>query len=100
MITQITTNQKHLNVSQEFYYYSGFVGDNKKVTNRSSGAYIFRPTGQAVRVAEKATITLHKGFLVSEVHQKFNEWISQAIRIYRNENYVEFDWLIGPIPKE
>lgn len=100
LITQITTNQKPLKIDQEFFYYKGYVGDNKKATNRSSGAYIFRPAGQEVKVAEKAKITLQKGFLVSEVHQQFNDWVSQIVRIYRNENYVEFDWLIGPIPTD
>lgn len=30
--------------------------------------------------------------------QIFNEWISQVVRIYKNENKAEFDWLVGPIP--
>ncbi|KAJ8919646.1 hypothetical protein NQ315_006173, partial [Exocentrus adspersus] len=97
-ISQITANNKRLNISQEFFYYNGFVGDNTKASNRSSGAYIFRPFGEAVQVAAKASVKVYQGLLVSEVHQEFNEWVSQIVRIYEGENYVEFDWLIGPIP--
>lgn len=30
--------------------------------------------------------------------QTFNDWISQVIRIYKDDNFVEFQWLIGGIP--
>lgn len=32
--------------------------------------------------------------------QTFNEWISQVVRIYKNEKTAEFQWLVGPIPVE
>lgn len=28
----------------------------------------------------------------------YNDWLSQVIRLYENENFVEFDWLVGEIP--
>lgn len=36
--------------------------------------------------------------LISFRSQKFNEWISQVIRIYKNESSIEFEWLVGEIP--
>lgn len=30
--------------------------------------------------------------------QTFNEWISQVVRIYKTENYAEFQWMVGEIP--
>lgn len=30
--------------------------------------------------------------------QTFNEWISQVVRVYKNEYKAEFQWLVGPIP--
>ncbi|XP_058064992.1 lysosomal alpha-mannosidase-like, partial [Anopheles bellator] len=36
--------------------------------------------------------------LVQEVHQIFNEWISQVIRVYAGQEHVELEWLVGPIP--
>ena len=35
---------------------------------------------------------------MEEVHQVFNGWITQVVRVYRQLNSIEFDWQIGPIP--
>ena len=40
------------------------------------------------------------GPLVNEIHQVVNEWVTQIIRIYKGKNYIEFNWLVGPIPVE
>ena len=40
------------------------------------------------------------GILVSEVHQKFSEWASQVVRIYKGQTHVEIEWTVGPIPVE
>lgn len=31
--------------------------------------------------------------------QTFNNWLSQVIRVYKNENYAEFQWLVGSVPE-
>ncbi|XP_005189989.1 lysosomal alpha-mannosidase isoform X2 [Musca domestica] len=88
-------------VSQEFLYYEAAIGDNREFANRSSGAYIFRPKADRVRTVTVAPeITVYRGDLVEEVHQKFNDWISQVIRVYKGQRYAEFEWLVGPIPIE
>jgi len=38
------------------------------------------------------------GDVVHEVHQVFSNWASQVIRHYNNQDVVEFEWLVGPIP--
>lgn len=48
--------------------------------------------------------------LVQEVRQFYSTWVYQIIRLYGNSNgtaddaidkpYIEFDWIVGPIPKE
>lgn len=94
-------NGKTIPLKQDFLYYRGTVGSNVRAENRSSGAYIFRPNGtEAYTVTDKVTNKIYKGPLVTEVHQNFNSWINQIIRIYNTENYIEFDWVVGPIPKE
>ncbi|XP_060644902.1 lysosomal alpha-mannosidase isoform X1 [Drosophila nasuta] len=88
-------------ISQEFLYYEGEIGNNKEFLNRSSGAYIFRPKeGKLHFATDHVSIDAYKGSLVHEVHQKFNDWISQVVRIYNGRNYAEFEWLVGPIPIE
>ncbi|XP_032680589.1 lysosomal alpha-mannosidase isoform X2 [Odontomachus brunneus] len=90
--------QKNMNFVQSFHYYEGAEGNNKVFENRSSGAYIFRPKNASVNnFIYTGTYEIHKGPVVEELHQTINEWVNQVIRIYAEEEYVEFDWLIGPI---
>ncbi|XP_033326410.2 lysosomal alpha-mannosidase II isoform X1 [Megalopta genalis] len=96
--------EKDMSVVQSFHYYEGQVGNNEIPKNRSSGAYIFRPIGMFARGFMNPTdYKVYKGDVVQEIHQTVNSWISQVVRIYnqkRNEENVEFDWLVGPIPVE
>lgn len=40
------------------------------------------------------------GPVVEELHQTINEWMSQVVRIYPEEQHIEFNWLVGSIPVE
>ena len=97
-LVRVEMNNVVEHINQEFFYYRGAAGNNMEFKNRSSGAYIFRPNGTEVLISEKATLTIVEGPLVKEVHQRFNDWISQVIRIYEGINRVEFEWLVGSIP--
>nr|XP_023026878.1 lysosomal alpha-mannosidase-like isoform X2 [Leptinotarsa decemlineata] len=99
-ISKIIMNNISLDFNQEFLYYKGFVGNNEVFANRSSGAYIFRPYGKASSIENQNQVKIYLGNLVSEVHQQYNDWISQIIRVYSGETYVEFDWIVGPIPTD
>ncbi|VDM24376.1 unnamed protein product [Toxocara canis] len=84
---------------QEFLYYEG-AGFNEG-DNQSSGAYIFRPNGtDPKRLSSNITLQVVQGPLISEVRQTVNKWITQIIRLIKGKNYIEFEWTIGPIPKE
>lgn len=100
-VKSIVINGTEIALNQNFYFYKGWRGNNAEAFNRSSGAYIFRPNGSdATVVSETATVKVYKGDLVEEIHQTFNEWVSQVIRVYKDEKHIEFEWLVGPIPKE
>ncbi|XP_060656740.1 LOW QUALITY PROTEIN: lysosomal alpha-mannosidase-like [Drosophila nasuta] len=86
------------NIEQTFAIYKGARGDNGASERRSSGAYIFRPDGDINILSDSVDYTVYDGERVKEVHQHFNEWISQVVRIYEGVNRVEFEWLVGPIP--
>ncbi|XP_063545417.1 lysosomal alpha-mannosidase-like [Cydia strobilella] len=79
-------------VSQNFYYYGQTRG------SLQSGAYSFRPDQRPTPIAEKATYNTIRGALVKEIHQRFSSWASQTLRLYRGEEYLELDWVIGPVP--
>ncbi|XP_058821191.1 lysosomal alpha-mannosidase-like isoform X3 [Topomyia yanbarensis] len=87
-------------LQQNFLYYEGALGNNQVAENRSSGAYIFRPNGTEKHVTSSIKLQVYKGDHVQEVHQIFNDWISQVIRVYEDEQHVEFEWMVGPIPIE
>ncbi|CAG9794567.1 unnamed protein product [Diatraea saccharalis] len=79
-------------VSQNFYYY----GQGQGV---QSGAYSFRPDKQRpTPVTERVTYQTIKGSLIKEIRQRFNDWITQIIRLYRGEEFLDVEWIIGPVP--
>lgn len=91
------------NLAQNFVFYRGAVGNNEIFANRSSGAYIFRPDPLTTEqiVGTDVAVEVVRGPLVDEVHQMFNEYISQVVRVYKtgtfSQRVVEFEWLVGPI---
>ena len=52
-----------------------------------------------------ATLKCFTGTLVQEIHQKYNDWVGQVIRIYQEHDgsygdHIEMDWVVGSIPVE
>lgn len=87
---------RRLPFKQNFHYYDA---EGKYRPEKVSGAYIFNPNDRgSQRVANRADIEIVRGPVVEEVHQVFSSWCSQVIRIYKHSDFIEFHWLIGPIP--
>lgn len=84
------------NIQQNFCYYKSMTGNNSIPELQSSGAYIFRPNGDPICLTVKE-FYFTQGKQFSEIHQIFNSFISQTIRLYENANYLEFNWQVGPI---
>uniref|UniRef100_A0A8D8PLF5 Alpha-mannosidase n=1 Tax=Cacopsylla melanoneura TaxID=428564 RepID=A0A8D8PLF5_9HEMI len=97
-IKSVITQSKESSFSQEFAYYIGASGDNRVFERRSSGAYIFRNNGSSIPIVVNSSLT-YNGNLVSEIHQTFSvPWINQVIRLYKDTDYIDFQWIVGPIP--
>ncbi|XP_069699537.1 lysosomal alpha-mannosidase-like [Periplaneta americana] len=97
LVKTLTNNGVEIPVAQNFFYYNSFAADNQA----SSGAYLFRPDGTSnTPISDSANIVVYKGDIVDEIHQTFSDWASQVVRIYHEENHVEFEWLVGPIPTD
>ncbi|GBG77031.1 hypothetical protein CBR_g23357 [Chara braunii] len=85
-----------------FLWYNGSSGNTVEEPGQASGAYIFRPNGSVAfpvggqNVSVKTTIV--KGPLVTEVRQRFSDWASQVIRIYKGKEHAEVEYTVGPIP--
>lgn len=61
-LKSMVLDRTKFSVSQDFYYYKGYIGDNKEFVNRSSGAYIFRPNGsEALSVSSTKKSSTYKG---------------------------------------
>ena len=86
-----------MNLKHEFCYYKSKVGNNKDGENQSSGAYIFRPEDETPTCYQVSNYTVYRGNLYNEVHQVYNDWLSQTIRLYTNSTNIEFEWQVGPI---
>jgi lysosomal alpha-mannosidase len=103
-LNSIQKNEKgllNMNLSQNYCYYKSMTGDNSIPDKQASGAYIFRPqTNSSLVCFTVQNYTINRGSQFSEVHQIYNEWISQTIRLYTNATDVEFEWQIGPIDVE
>ncbi|KAF5279970.1 hypothetical protein FQR65_LT15119 [Abscondita terminalis] len=97
-LNEVTLNGKKLAVKQEFLYYRSAKGDNKEPEDQASGAYVFRPSDIApIAVGNnKIEVKVYEGELFDEVHQSFSDWLKQVIRVYKSENHIEFDWVVGP----
>uniref|UniRef100_A0A453MAD6 Glycosyl hydrolase family 38 C-terminal domain-containing protein n=1 Tax=Aegilops tauschii subsp. strangulata TaxID=200361 RepID=A0A453MAD6_AEGTS len=42
--------------------------------------------------------TILRGPILDEVHQQINPWIYQITRVYKGKDYVETEFIVGPIP--
>lgn len=101
----VLEDNREIRLRQNFYWYKGA---DRSYANKPSGAYIFNPVNienmtnpthyLPVEVAKRAHLKIVRGPLVEEIHQTFAKWLTQIIRVHRNYDYVEFEWVVGPIP--
>ncbi|KAG9445829.1 hypothetical protein H6P81_011957 [Aristolochia fimbriata] len=86
-------------IEQSYGYYTGDDGSGKDP--QASGAYVFRPNGTFELNPEgKMPLTVIKGSLLDEVHQRINPWLTQITRVYKGKDHAEFEFTVGPIPVE
>ena len=84
-------------ISQVYCIYKSMAGNNSDGEFQASGAYIFRPESSDCERLSVTKYSATQGYIVNEIHQVFNEWISQTIRLYKERRHVEVEWMVGPI---
>ncbi|XP_039281888.1 lysosomal alpha-mannosidase isoform X2 [Nilaparvata lugens] len=95
LVKNIFKNGVKYPMSQEFFYYSS---SRRPQRGSPSGAYIFNPEyPESRRINSKAQVHGYSGSLVHEIHQTVKDWMTQVIRIYKDEEHIEFEWLVGPM---
>ncbi|XP_060520801.1 lysosomal alpha-mannosidase-like [Cylas formicarius] len=92
---RISIANTSLDINQTFLAYEGSTERSDGV----SGAYLFNPrSGVPDEIVLSTHTKIYEGELVTEIQQMFNTWVGQVIKLYNDENFVEFDWIIGPLP--
>ncbi|KAJ8919725.1 hypothetical protein NQ315_006253 [Exocentrus adspersus] len=93
LLKSITLNGLTLGVTQKLMFY--------RSAKDGSGAYIFRPDPDVSHAVEfgdpVTTVLVNDGDLVKEVRQVWRDWATQVVRVYKDEDFIEFDWMVGPI---
>ncbi|CAF4317881.1 unnamed protein product [Rotaria sp. Silwood2] len=79
-------------INQGFYWYQGFPGTNSLSQSQASGAYIFRPLMANALPVSQTPENVQTAII------EFNNWTSQEISLYDEEESVEVEWTVGPIP--
>jgi hypothetical protein len=100
--TDKVTGRVHAFVQQFGYYESS----NHSSVGCSS-AYNFQPqpgTGFNLVTSTPPTLTVYKGKLVQQVFQRWNEWLTQTVRLRQQTTAsdeaamaVEMEWVVGPV---
>ena len=75
-------------------------------SHQNGGAYIFRPStpDQTLQVlppkVSSSSANVYKSDLVTEIHAEFGDWIKQITRIIDGKDYVEVEYVVGPVPSD
>ncbi|XP_026331512.1 lysosomal alpha-mannosidase-like [Hyposmocoma kahamanoa] len=97
-ITRLTRKDgTEIQFAVQFSYYPGALGNNAVPTNRSSGAYIFRPNGTESISLKFNTSEGPSGPVVKELRINVAENVHSTFRLYDGLNFLETEWVVGPI---
>src|SRR5882724_955700 len=96
-LKSLTINGKTYKFKQSFKYYNA-IGRNGTGGIEDSGSYNFCPNGSAHDFLSPKLLSTQTSGSIHEVNQQFSDYIKQTVRTYEDEDYIEFDWTVGPIP--
>ena len=89
-----------LRLRQQFHFYRGANNGTAAHPEQPSGAYIFRPNGShPLDFPGPVQLQVLNTTVAQEVRQVVSPWLSQTIRLVPGRPLIEFEWLIGPLPK-
>ncbi|XAR50386.1 Alpha-mannosidase [Bertholletia excelsa] len=92
-------NLAQSSIEQSYIYYSAYDGSEDRQYHQASGAYIFRPNRTIPITSEgQILLTVFRGSIYDEVHQRINPWIYQVTRVYKDKEHAEVEFAVGPIP--
>ena len=99
-ITNLALNQT-IQLDQQFFWYNASAGNNMN-SSQASGPYIFRPNSSYPFPVNdnnnKAEVSVINGTIHQSVSQVYSDLARQAVHLYKGANFVELEFMIGPIP--
>ncbi|KAL4086658.1 hypothetical protein PRIC1_013720 [Phytophthora ramorum] len=90
-ITKLANKKKNIQIplSLDVAYYQAFQGDGHK-----SGAYVFRPDSNQTYPVTGGSGTA----AVPRVAFKIGKWVTLEYRVNDDDEFLEIEWTVGPVP--
>ncbi|CAN8008176.1 unnamed protein product [Ixodes pacificus] len=84
-----------LTLRQSFMAYHAYQGDSA----RASGPRVLSPVNEEpFELGYNVTCHVVKGAQVQELRQRFSSWLVQVVRLYEDQDVIEFAWEVGSVP--
>ncbi|KAG0420609.1 hypothetical protein HPB47_003389 [Ixodes persulcatus] len=86
-----------LTLRQSFMAYHAYQGDSA----RASGPRVLSPVNEEpFELGYNVSCHVVKGAQVQELRQRFSSWLVQVVRLYEDQDVIEFAWEVGPVPMD
>ncbi|CAN8003106.1 unnamed protein product, partial [Ixodes hexagonus] len=84
-----------LALRQSFMAYHAYQGNSWK----ASGPRVLNPVNEEpFELGYNITCSVVRGTQVQELRQRFSSWLVQVVRLYEDQDVIEFAWELGPVP--
>lgn len=99
LLSTITLRQSKTSVKLRQSFGAYAFGRGAPDQARTPGHYVFSAYSEAREMGDHVTHRVVKGPVVQEIHQIFNDYISQVISLPKESPFIEFTWTVGPLTK-
>ena len=96
-LKSVTVNGQTHKFQQTFKWYKPAL---KKQGESDSNPWLFCPDGTAKDIGQHKLVSRQTSGGVHELNQQFSDYVKQSVRTFENEDYIELDWTVGPIPRD
>ncbi|KAL1438471.1 hypothetical protein MTO96_048082 [Rhipicephalus appendiculatus] len=78
-----------------FLSYHAYQGSSRK----ASDSRVLNPVNEdPFDLGNNVTYHVTRGPEVQELHQHYTPWLGLVVRLFENEDTIEFEWSLGPVP--
>ncbi|KAL1440215.1 hypothetical protein MTO96_009523 [Rhipicephalus appendiculatus] len=99
LVSEVVLRQPKISIKLRQSFGAYTFGTNSPDEARPPGHYVFSAYSEAREMGDHVTHRVVKGPVVQEIHQIFNDYISQVISLQKDSPFIEFTWTVGPLTK-